>query len=295
MVRSPDFWFPDGTVVLQVENTLYRLYRGLLASRSTVFDDTFSIPQPPEEKNEIEGCPVVQLHDKARDFTRFLKALHNYGYYKACLVSNFNELSSVLRLSDKYDVAVLRNTMISILSDLYPKSLDEWVNYQTPAGYTDVESDHILALNLAVKMNIRPVLPVIMYQVCCCLGLDFIMDGKGRLRINSPEYRKKCILGYSKLQLADRRMLGYLAREEDDGECDSTPDCDAERLRWISLDLDSDDVDPLAQEDGNSWESFGVCATCLEAAKETYQAAREKLWDDLPSLFELGTWEELLA
>lgn len=79
LFRSTEFWFDDGTVVLQVENTLYRVYRGLLSSRSTVFHDTFSIPQPVEERTEIEGCPVVQLHDRSKDFTRFLKALHHYG------------------------------------------------------------------------------------------------------------------------------------------------------------------------------------------------------------------------
>jgi hypothetical protein len=83
LVRSPDFWFEDGTVVLQVQNTLYCVYRGLLTSRSVVFRDTFSIPQPTgsveSEKNEIDGCPVVQLNDNAKDFTRFMKAIHDYG------------------------------------------------------------------------------------------------------------------------------------------------------------------------------------------------------------------------
>ncbi len=79
-LRSPDFWFTDGTVVLQVEKTLYRVYRGLLGSRSTVFFDTFSLPQPAEGGTEIEGCPLVKLHDKSREFTPFLKALHAYGY-----------------------------------------------------------------------------------------------------------------------------------------------------------------------------------------------------------------------
>jgi hypothetical protein len=81
LVCSPDFWFEDGTVVLQVQNTLYHVYRGLLTLQSVVFRDTFSIPQPSaeSEKNGIEGCPVVQLHDKAEDFTRFMKAIHDYG------------------------------------------------------------------------------------------------------------------------------------------------------------------------------------------------------------------------
>ena len=64
LMRSPAFWFADGTVVIQVENTLYRVYRGLLGSRSMVFHDTFSVPQPAEEGMAIEGCPLVQLHDK---------------------------------------------------------------------------------------------------------------------------------------------------------------------------------------------------------------------------------------
>lgn len=84
LVRSPEFWFDDGTVVLQVENTLYRVYRGLLASRSTVFRDTFSMPQPAEGREEIEGCPVVQLHDREKDFTRFLAALHHHGSQFVC-------------------------------------------------------------------------------------------------------------------------------------------------------------------------------------------------------------------
>jgi hypothetical protein len=53
-------------------------------------------------------------------------------------------------------------------------------------------------------------------------------------------------------------------------------------------------MDPLADENEGLWENFSVCPSCLEAAKQCYRATRQKLWDDLPSIFDLGTWEDLL-
>ncbi|KAJ7167231.1 hypothetical protein C8R43DRAFT_984555 [Mycena crocata] len=44
--RSTDVWFDDGTVILQAEQTLFRVYRGVLAAQSTIFRDMFSISQP---------------------------------------------------------------------------------------------------------------------------------------------------------------------------------------------------------------------------------------------------------
>ncbi|KAJ6474495.1 hypothetical protein C8R47DRAFT_710507 [Mycena vitilis] len=299
LTRSSEFWFSDGTIVLQAGNTLYRVYRGLLASRSTVFEDTFSLPQPEpaEETNQIDGCAVVQLHDKAKDFTRFLKALHNYGSYRICPLSGFMELSSVLRLSDKYDVSILRKATLSILSDLYPGSLDRWAKRESPPGYRNSDSDHIPALNLAVKMNILPILPVVMYEVCCRIDLDTIVDGKGRDRIEDKGYRKKCILGYSRLQAAHREALRYLERDQEEEPCRVTPECncDAERLRWIGCELrNEDEMDPLLDRNLKEWDNLEVCPECLESVKDKYDEARQTLWDELPVIFDLGTWEELL-
>ncbi|KAJ7702535.1 hypothetical protein B0H16DRAFT_1395030 [Mycena metata] len=120
--RSPDFWFDDGSIVLQADNMLYRVYRGLLASRSTVFRDMFSTPQPADEPL-IEGCPVVQLHDTAEDLTRFLKVLLPSGPFNFTTchnpISNLSELISILRLSDKYDTKALRAILIPSGEEIY--------------------------------------------------------------------------------------------------------------------------------------------------------------------------------
>ncbi|KAJ7938627.1 hypothetical protein B0H13DRAFT_1587568 [Mycena leptocephala] len=298
LVRSSDFWFEDGTIILRVENTLYRVYRGLLSARSTVFHDTFSMPQPrameeqndkglsiPENQLEIEGFSVVQLHDKEKDFT-----------YKTAPVSGLAELASVLRLSDKYDVAVLRDSMISILCDLYPSSLTKWLTREGTIsnGYVIKRLDDITVLNLARQFDIRRILPGAMYQATKKHGFSLLygVPGKSYAMIKHPDDRKRCVLGIPKLMLARRRVWsGYLVREV--GGCRGEGgECDAVRLRWLAHDLSSEvDEDPL--DDEIPWEEFEVCSVCLEVAKESYRKAREELWDDLPGIFDLGTWDEL--
>jgi hypothetical protein len=79
--RSPDLWYADGTVILTTESVQFRVYRGILAANSSVFDDMFSIPQPSDGgDNLMEGCEVVQLHDSAADLGHFLRAIHETGY-----------------------------------------------------------------------------------------------------------------------------------------------------------------------------------------------------------------------
>lgn len=76
-VKRSELWFNDGNIVLQVESTQFRVYRGILGNSSSIFDDMFNIPQPVEDQGSlIEGCSVVQLSDSAEDWEHVLKALY---------------------------------------------------------------------------------------------------------------------------------------------------------------------------------------------------------------------------
>ncbi|KAF7364327.1 hypothetical protein MSAN_01092800 [Mycena sanguinolenta] len=301
LVHSPEFWFDDGTIVLQVENTLYRVYHGLLASHSVALRDTVPMPKPqtPMEENaqEIEGCRFVKLQgEKERDFTRFLKALHHYGPYAP--VPGLTELTSVLRLSDKYGVATLRESMISILHDIYPSSLDKWLTREKaiPPGYPVARQDCITVLNLARKMNIRSILPGAMYLVFTTHALTVLYGGPGK-QIDNADDRKRYTLAFPKLlQSCRQAATGFMLREPQiDGRgCDNGGgECDTERIRWLACDFDSGDRDPLGAE--LPWENFRVCASCFRVAQETFFNERKELWENLPRTFELGTWKDLLA
>lgn len=86
--RVPELWFDDDNLILRAENHLFRVSKGVLAARSSVFRDMLSFPLPPPMQDDrgggggegggedlIDGCPVVRLHDSPADVTVFLRAI----------------------------------------------------------------------------------------------------------------------------------------------------------------------------------------------------------------------------
>lgn len=89
--ENPACWFDDGNILLQAEDTLFRVYKGILRKASAVFDDMLSFPQPEAGLNPRLGdnltvgidersCPVVEMHETAKDIELFLCAVHNPRY-----------------------------------------------------------------------------------------------------------------------------------------------------------------------------------------------------------------------
>jgi len=78
--RSDLYWFNDGNVILQAEETLYRVHSFMFARHCGVFKDMFSIPQPSvqtEADLRIEGCPVIPLTDKIEDVENLISLLYD--------------------------------------------------------------------------------------------------------------------------------------------------------------------------------------------------------------------------
>lgn len=81
LIRSQDVWYDDGNVVIQAENIVFRVFRGILASNSAVFADMFSVPQPTNVTGPdvYDSCPLIQIYDTPEDARHFLKAIHDAG------------------------------------------------------------------------------------------------------------------------------------------------------------------------------------------------------------------------
>lgn len=76
--KDADLWFSDGSIVLRADNTLFKVYSGILAQASPVFKDMFTFPQHPSNDDETyEGLLVVHIPDSAVDLKPFLKAIHD--------------------------------------------------------------------------------------------------------------------------------------------------------------------------------------------------------------------------
>ncbi|KAF7368662.1 hypothetical protein MVEN_00190500 [Mycena venus] len=186
--------------------------------------------------------------------------------------------------------------MVSLLSDLYPSTLDKWATRQDPPGYAVDDSGHVAVLNVALQMNISSILPMVMYEICIGLhDLDEIFFSTGEYQIMDPDFRRRCILGYSRLQSEQRDILRYVRRAEGIEKCETTLKCDSERLRWMGLALGKNDMNPLADDNRDSWNDFNCCSACRKTAKETYHVYRERLWDYLPTIFGFENWDVLLG
>jgi hypothetical protein len=75
-----DVWFEDGNIILQTDDALFRVYGGLLASRSSVFKDMLAFPPPPEGNLALDNCPVVRLYDATENVRYFLNAIFDSAY-----------------------------------------------------------------------------------------------------------------------------------------------------------------------------------------------------------------------
>ena len=64
--RDPEVWMEDGNIVIEAENVAFKVYKGILAHRSEVFRDLFSVPSPAEVES-MDGVPIVHLQDSAAD------------------------------------------------------------------------------------------------------------------------------------------------------------------------------------------------------------------------------------
>ncbi|KAJ7825280.1 hypothetical protein B0H14DRAFT_2369046 [Mycena olivaceomarginata] len=116
--RVEELWFSDSGLVVQAEQSLFRVSGAVLAARSPIFKDMLSFTQPPDAET-IDGCPVVKLPDLATDITCFFRAIFDSSPTPAEV--DFVDVLSILRCSDKYEVKYLRRRALVHLSHDFPR------------------------------------------------------------------------------------------------------------------------------------------------------------------------------
>lgn len=76
IVRHPEFYFSDGSVVIIVERTAFRVHQSVLARHSDVFNDMWDVPQP-NRTEKYDGCPMVVLSDSVNDFIDVMRVIYD--------------------------------------------------------------------------------------------------------------------------------------------------------------------------------------------------------------------------
>ncbi|PPQ99775.1 hypothetical protein CVT24_009677 [Panaeolus cyanescens] len=108
ITRHPRFYFPDGNVIFQIENTLFRVHRYFFQRDSPVFEGMFSLPPPLGEipEGESEDRPIHLTGVSAKDFEKFLSILYPKDFSRSEITS-VADWTSVLTIANQFDFSNL--------------------------------------------------------------------------------------------------------------------------------------------------------------------------------------------
>ncbi|KAJ7163138.1 hypothetical protein C8R46DRAFT_1102598 [Mycena filopes] len=298
LVRSTEYWFDDGNIILQVESSQFRVTKSVLSRNSSVFRDLFTVPLPPDEPT-IENCPVVVLSgDTAEDWT-LLGVVYPKSYPGD--PPRLSLLSAMLRLSKKYDFPLFREECVRRLKGEFPTTLHEFDSVASRwAFFRDDPGDQYTCLDvlaLSREIGLHSVLPALYVALLGPSYMPKILDINDKsLGIND---RLACVLGHTNLlKLQSTTTLswlhlndGHIPRED----CSSPKSC-TDALKTISHGISFPHPPTICIF--SAWDvkwQGSLCKLCRHRAKDIYTAERETCWQQLPAAFGLPGWEDLKA
>ncbi|KAJ7246360.1 hypothetical protein C8J57DRAFT_1724778 [Mycena rebaudengoi] len=260
IIRSMDHWFDDGNIILQIQSTQFRLYKGILSFHSSVFRDMFSIPLPPDEPM-LEGCAIVALSgDTVQDWIHLLNAIYPQRPNPPFAVTSFDDRDVYEQIAESVDEAQCLEFSV---------------------------------LDLARQIGLHSVLPTVYLDIISFAEtMRKILDDGGNL---SPAEQLICFRGHLKIiDLQASTIMEWLYREEPI-DCSDVDKCNAGRKAIVSLVHRPQFPTIWVTEDWrDDWEEY-LCGSCVEEAKKIFESGQRKCWDQLPSIFGLPDWPELLA
>ncbi|KAJ7765621.1 hypothetical protein B0H16DRAFT_1687266 [Mycena metata] len=307
LTRVEELWFFDGGLVVQAEQSLYRISGGVLAARSPVFKDMLSFTQPPDVET-IEGCPVVRLPDRAADVTCFFRAIFDSSFFESHPHKvAWADAISILHLSNKYSVEyLLRRALIHLsswhvttLSAYDAKTYGEASASLFPQNY-DNEASYVALIEVARQVNALWMLPTAFYHMASSdeAYLDQILRCvmyAGRPAKLSPEDRILLLKSSLHVSRQGNIITSFLHSPGSIPGCEWGGKCTGKRLGTLggvnsSLtepDIADDPLNLLFPCDGLLSD---CCPVCQDYSRKALREARQAVWDRLPGFCGLPSW-----
>lgn len=322
--KSHDLWYPDGTVILRAEGTLYCVYGGFLCQHSAVFKDMFEACQSQET---LEGRPVIPMFDPVDDVYHFLKAIYDaqcvllrslsasaecsfwnlesapVRFLETRILHDVPSMMTVLRMMTKYQVKYFRQRTLETLLYAHCPSADlaSYRRKDTVKPFSMHPATYIHIINGALAAAAPVLLPSALYHLVAICGEREILQGTpsadgSELRLLDAEDKLKALLGLRNLREALRmrvdKFLCYPTFEDlkDCARpliCRSIFSAKARQLdRARSLPTFRDEV-----PDGRI--ARLSCETCYAKWQSSREEGLKEVWEALPSFFDLPPWQEL--
>lgn len=221
-------------------------------------------------------------------------------------------ICGILRLSTKYDVTTLRRRAIALIADeCYSPSLDNWIARKGlplshpfkgpfPVGFS------FNIVNLARETNVAKLLPLWMYM-CCQARIEDILDGTVgkdlRWDLNAAD-KRLCLIAREKIQSWVAKFTQKVMEAYASGVDMGLQECCDDSIERAGFIFSQEDWEfdwyestmalehsffrarSESCEECDAWEKLPEIAFLLQ-----YQ---QQFWDQLPSMFNLSSWGELV-
>ncbi|KAJ7238578.1 hypothetical protein B0H12DRAFT_91188 [Mycena haematopus] len=295
-VTRSEIWYPDGSVVLQARNTQFRVHWSVLSLHSSFFHGMLGLPQPPEQPS-VDGCPIIELSDSEEDVENLLRALYDPLFFIQRALP-FSVIASHLRLARKYDFRGVLETIVARLTHENPTTLDEYDalkmgNSYSPTRIVNYQGLLYDTITLAGENNLLSVLPCAYYRALANI-FDGIPRGDGTIATLSPVHQRACNLGRTALLRAQwdfGHTFGWTEDLADEIGCTEPVGCGHKKYLFFRRHVVRGSLAPFCSV--SYVDSLNLCATCTQVVKGKMTVGRQRMWDLLPTFFELPVWGEL--
>ncbi|KAG2129498.1 hypothetical protein DEU56DRAFT_496936, partial [Suillus clintonianus] len=178
-IEQSQFWFADGDIVISVEGQSWKIHRSKLMC-SVIFADMLELPQPADIER-MHGCPLVSLwQDSVKDWLVVLMWMYQRDKFNSQTVI-FDTIAGALRLSNKYDIADLRQWSTRQLFLRWPQDLTK----MTYAAFPHAAE----AICLARECNVPEILPASFYALSILRWTHLADGGQSHLLLSPADLR----------------------------------------------------------------------------------------------------------
>ncbi|KZP02751.1 hypothetical protein FIBSPDRAFT_1055669 [Athelia psychrophila] len=301
-IARSDVWFEDGNIVIQAEQTQFKIHRGVLAAQSSVFQGMFSLPQPPSGEHEaVEGCPVVHVSDSATDIAIALRALFLRGYVSGEALS-ITVVAAFVRIGTKYEIEIIRTEGLKRLLYEYPSSLSDYDEMDAWSRIVCTPSVNIDAANLAREQNLLSLLPTAFYLTCAAHDAKSLTSGcprdDGTIAMILPIDLITCLIARESLAKVQLKTTFAWVNPYPSiySSCGTPHKCIESRMQIMAiLLLPPNNICGLDFWGRDQMNEFvdNMCTRCQRVAKKLHNDGRVEFWNKQPGCFDLPEWVEI--
>lgn len=165
-LTSTNFFFPDGTLVISIQERLYKVHRHFFETYSAVFKTMFSLPTAAGELPEggSEQNPIILEGVKPEEFECFLSVIYPSDFSKSDN-KTVEDWTAVLSLASRWEFVSMRQLAINRLTRIASpvERITRAVKYDVKdwllPAYTELcARDEPLNLEEGLKLGIRDVI-----------------------------------------------------------------------------------------------------------------------------------------